>query len=57
MLRSSPDDNGIELHTRLITSGWTSGSSLENAMGFLKENYTKGQKVVIYGIVMVVILL
>lgn len=43
------DDNGIELHTRVITPGWSSGSSIDNAMGFIKENYTKGQKVVIYG--------
>ncbi|MCJ0742829.1 RHS repeat domain-containing protein [Pedobacter montanisoli] len=43
------DDNGIELHTRVITPGWTAGSSVNNAIGFIKENYTEGQKVIIYG--------
>lgn len=43
------DDNGVELHARVITPGWTSGSSIDNAMGFIKKNYTKGQKVIIYG--------
>lgn len=33
----------------MITPGWTSGSSVRNALGFIKENYTKGEKVVIYG--------
>lgn len=31
---------------RVITPGWTAGSSVSNALGFIKENYTKGEKVV-----------
>ncbi|HRP34223.1 MAG TPA: RHS repeat-associated core domain-containing protein, partial [Agriterribacter sp.] len=42
-------ENGIDLDTRVIASGATSGSSVSNAMGFIKDNYTKGEKVVIYG--------
>jgi RHS repeat-associated protein len=43
------EDNGIEFSGRVITPGVTSASSIKNAMGFIKENYTKGEKVVIYG--------
>ncbi|HET8686793.1 MAG TPA: RHS repeat-associated core domain-containing protein, partial [Methanosarcina sp.] len=43
------EENGIEFSGRVITPGWTSGSSVNNALGFIKENYTKGEKVVLYG--------
>jgi RHS repeat-associated protein len=43
------EENGIDLDTRVIASGATSGSSVSNAMGFIKDNYTSGEKVVIYG--------
>jgi RHS repeat-associated protein len=43
------DDHGIELQSRVITPGWTSGSSVKNALGFIKENYSKGEKVILYG--------
>jgi RHS repeat-associated protein len=43
------EENGIEFSGRVITPGWTSGSSVSNALGFIKENYTKGEKVVLYG--------
>jgi hypothetical protein len=42
-------ENGIDLNTRVIASGATSSSSVSNALGFIKENYTKGEKVIIYG--------
>jgi hypothetical protein len=37
------------LDTRVIASGATSGSAVNNALGFIKENYTPGEKLVIYG--------
>lgn len=43
------EENGIEFSGRVITPGWTSGSSVNNALGFIKENYTKGEKVILYG--------
>jgi RHS repeat-associated protein len=43
------DEHCIELNTQVITPGWTSGSSVDNALGFRKDNYTKGEKVVLYG--------
>ncbi|MDQ0636544.1 RHS repeat-associated protein [Pedobacter sp. W3I1] len=43
------DDHRIELQSRVITPGWTSGSSVKNALGFIKENYSKGEKVILYG--------
>ncbi|MBE7169526.1 MAG: RHS repeat-associated core domain-containing protein [Williamsia sp.] len=43
------EENGIEFSGRVITPGFTSGSSVSNALGFIKENYTKGEKVVLYG--------
>ena len=43
------EQNGIEFSGRVITPGWTSGSSVSNAMSFIKDNYTKGEKVVLYG--------
>ncbi len=42
-------ENGIDLDTRVIASGATSGSSVSNALGFIKENYTEGEKLIIYG--------
>jgi RHS repeat-associated protein len=41
--------NGIEFSSRVITPGWTSNSSVSNALGFIKDNYTKGEKVILYG--------
>lgn len=43
------EQNGIEFSGRVITPGVSSGSSVSNALGFIKENYTKGEKLVIYG--------
>jgi RHS repeat-associated protein len=42
-------ENGIDLNTRVIASGATSGNSVGNALGFIKENYTKGEKLILYG--------
>jgi len=42
-------ENGIEFSGRVITPGLTSGSSVKNAVGFVKSNYTKGEKVIVYG--------
>jgi RHS repeat-associated protein len=42
-------ENGIDLDTRVIASGATSGSSVSNALSFIKENYTAGEKLIIYG--------
>lgn len=43
------EENGIEFSGRVITPGWTSKSSISNALDFIKENYTKGEKVILYG--------
>lgn len=43
------EDNGIEFSGRVITPGETSASAVSNALGFIKDNYSKGEKVVIYG--------
>ena len=43
------EKNGIEFSGRVITPGWTASSSVNNALAFVKDNYTKGEKVVIYG--------
>jgi hypothetical protein len=42
-------ENGIDLDSRVIASGATSGSSLSNALSFIKGNYTAGEKLIIYG--------
>ena len=42
-------ENGIEFSGRVITPGVTSASSVKNALGFIKENYTRGEKLIIYG--------
>jgi RHS repeat-associated protein len=42
-------ENCIDLDTRVIASGATSGSSVTNALSFIKENYTAGEKLIIYG--------
>jgi RHS repeat-associated protein len=47
--RQFAEEHGIEFSGRVITPGWTAGSAVSNALGFIKENYTKGEKVVIYG--------
>ena len=47
--RAYAEKNGIEFSGRVITSGATARSSIKNAMAFIKENYTDGEKVIIYG--------
>jgi RHS repeat-associated protein len=42
-------ENGIDLDTRVIASGATSGSAVNNALEFIKQTYTQGEKLVIYG--------
>lgn len=43
------EENGIEFSGRVITPGMTSSSSVQNALEFIKDNYTKGEKVMVYG--------
>jgi len=40
---------GVEFSGATIASGFTSGSSVENAIDFIKSNYTQGEKLIIYG--------
>jgi pimeloyl-ACP methyl ester carboxylesterase len=42
-------ENGIDFSGTVITPGVTSGSSIENAVAFISENYTPGENLVIYG--------
>ncbi|MCX6207054.1 MAG: RHS repeat-associated core domain-containing protein [Bacteroidetes bacterium] len=42
-------ENGIDLKTNIIASGATSGSSVSNALDFIKQNYKAGEKLIIYG--------
>jgi RHS repeat-associated protein len=42
-------ENGIDFKETVITPGWTSGSSVENAKNFISDNYTQGEKIIIYG--------
>jgi RHS repeat-associated protein len=40
---------GIEFDGTVIAPGWTSGSAVENAMSFIRDNYVEGEKLIIYG--------
>ena len=41
--------NGIDFKGTVIASGLTSKSSVKTAMDFIKNNYTEGEKLIIYG--------
>ena len=40
---------GVEFNGIVITPGVTSGSAVDNALSFIKENYKEGEKLIIYG--------
>ncbi|RLD43126.1 MAG: hypothetical protein DRI86_10540 [Bacteroidetes bacterium] len=40
---------GVEFNGTVIAPGWTSGSSIESALSFVRDNYVKGEKLIIYG--------
>jgi hypothetical protein len=42
-------ESGIEFSGLVIESGLTSGSSVENALSFIQENYSEGERLIIYG--------
>ena len=42
-------ENNIEFDGRVITPGVTSSSSVDNALAFILDNYTEGEKVILYG--------
>jgi RHS repeat-associated protein len=43
------EENGIDFKSTVITPGWSSESSIINAISFIQENYSKGEKIILYG--------